>query len=286
MNASELLQIGNMFNKLGWPVTVSVDSQFPDLFERFCRMCARLDQEQRALIISITPSYLWVLRNQEQSLFHKTWHKFLASIPTDTDTVVILPLAKPGSAHPKSSDAVWYMAKGLEANLRAEVHPRRLLFCKKAGDFGRKHAGPKKTLALVDDYVGSGDTAMKAISSLREKYPKTLQTKIFVLALVAQQEAIARLAKDGITLIAEQVLNRGISDNSTLRDIPAALQIMEKIGRKIGIAKEERLGYGNSEGLVTLTRTPNNTFPVYWTNRKVNGLVWDSPFTRFTDRGR
>lgn len=284
MKANELLQIGEIFRKQGWPINRDMSSQFPDAFERFCRMCSRLDQAQRKLIFEITPSYLWILRHQDQDLFLKAWDEFLKYVPPDAASINVLPLIKPGSSHPKSADAIWYnMAKGFEANLRIGVSPRNLRIMKKAGDFGRKYAGPRTTLVLIDDYVGSGDSAIKMIKHLQSKYPQMLETKLFVLALAAQKQAAIQFATHKVTLITNFVLPRGISENPNLTNISEALDVMDKIGRKLGIPKKDRLGYEKTEALLTLTRTPNNTFPIYWTNRKVDGEVWDSPFTRFTD---
>ena len=39
---------------------------------------------------------------------------------------------------------------------------------------------------------------------------------------------------------------------------------MESIEEKIKAHDNEKLGYMGSEALITLARTPNNTFPVFW----------------------
>lgn len=40
-------------------------------------------------------------------------------------------------------------------------------------------------------------------------------------------------------------------------------------------------GYKESEALVTMTRTPNNTFPLYWFEAKLDkNNKWQAPFPR------
>lgn len=207
-------------------------------------------------------------------------------ISQQSNTIILLPLVKPGSTHPKSADSAWYMVRGLEANLRDRARPRRLILCKKAGDVGRKHAGPNKTLILLDDYIGSGDSALKTIDNLSSRYSNTHQMQIMILTLAAQGQAITLLGNRGIIVVAAHVLRRGISDNTSLLNVSSALAVMDVIGKNLCIPKKDRLGYGKTEALITLTRTPNNTFPIYWTNRKTKYGVWDPPFPRFTDHER
>jgi len=33
--------------------------------------------------------------------------------------------------------------------------------------------------------------------------------------------------------------------------------------------------------LVTLQRTPNNTFPIFWEKHKLKGKEFDAPFSRY-----
>ncbi|WP_437316523.1 phosphoribosyltransferase-like protein [Sorangium sp. So ce385] len=292
MKAEELLLIGQLFNSLGWPTEVDEHSQFPDLFERFCRMFSRLDQQQRALLLELTKSYTWIKPQATPSVFITAWKKMITQLPPSAQFIVVTPLLKPASTRPKSSDSIYYIAQGHHANLDSTIKPRQLKFCKSTSTFAKKCGNANNAaLVLVDDYVGSGDTAIKALAQLRKDFPNTNPAITIVLALAAQTEAIAPLAAQGCLLVADQMLNRGISDNQILASaIPNAMQIMDSIGKRIGVKKADRFGYSHTEALATLTRTPNNTFPVYWTDRKVGGKVWDSPFTRVSElrfnRGR
>ena len=52
---------------------------------------------------------------------------------------------------------------------------------------------------------------------------------------------------------------------------------MKRIEHELGVSEEYEFGYGKSEGLVTLIRTPNNTFPVFWYEPSSDNLA---PFVR------
>lgn len=287
MKAEELLRIGELFTQLGWPVETDESGPVPDVFERFSRMCARLSQDQRDLILTITQDYIWLNSAAErESRFLASWKKMVPQLPLGIQLVGLAPLLKPKSSRPKSSDVVFSTARGFQRNLIRSLEHRKLIFGKSAAELAKYLSEFDNTaLVLVDDYLGSGNTASSALDSLNlpirnsGKFPY-----VVVLTLAAQQNAVSRLA-DRCLVVADLLLKRGISDKSGI-DTEQALAVMKSIGARLGIEKSIRLGYGAAEALTTLQRTPNNTFPVYWTNKKVKGSTWDSPFTRYKDKER
>ena len=52
---------------------------------------------------------------------------------------------------------------------------------------------------------------------------------------------------------------------------------MKKISKLLHVPKELSLGYLDSESLVAMNKTPNNTFPVYWHEGKGHS---HAPFPR------
>lgn len=52
---------------------------------------------------------------------------------------------------------------------------------------------------------------------------------------------------------------------------------MKQIETKMYIQDKFRFGYCKSESLVTMCRTPNNTFPVFWEEK---GNMKTAPFPR------
>lgn len=62
--------------------------------------------------------------------------------------------------------------------------------------------------------------------------------------------------------------NKGITDNYTEEELSEKLMLMNTIESKIKVHKNEKLGFKGSEALISLIRTPNNTFPVFWKERK------------------
>lgn len=284
MLAEELLKIGELFEALGWPTVVDRSGPIPALFERYCRMAARLSPDQRTLVLELTKHYRWFREEERRDLLLTAWADLCRALPAACKHVVVAPLLKPRSKRPKSSDALWYQLQEYRANLTAQVENRRLHFAKTGRGFRKiveRH--PDAVLVLVDDYVGSGETASGDLSRLADEMP-VLRTELPFLLVLAVQEAALSALSPTCRVVSATRLRRGISDEVPAESRAAALNIMNSIGVLLEIPTGERLGYAATEALATLSRTPNNTFPVFWTNRKVDGVVWDSPFTRYSDR--
>ena len=68
-----------------------------------------------------------------------------------------------------------------------------------------------------------------------------------------------------------------LKDYYTDEEAEHRLKLMEEIEDKMSVKRNYRLGYGQSEALVTMCRTPNNTFPVFWEEK---GNMKLAPFPR------
>jgi hypothetical protein len=284
MKLHDVLRIGDLFAAKGWSTEIDGDEQFPSLFERFCKMSARLADDERELVIKLSHGYVRVPPSANIATLGASWTKLVQSLPPTIKTLGVSPLLKPRSKRPKSSDALFYVARGMEARLRQNT-PAALVFRASASKFFKTPTAPGSTaLVLLDDYVGSGDTALDAIAHLRKQAPQS-NTDVIILALVAQVNATARIQASNAQLVAGLFVDQAISKNPGIVNTEEAIEKMYKIGRRLRVSKAEALGYAATEAVVTMGRTPNNTFPVFWTNRKVKGRIWDSPFTRYTDRG-
>lgn len=60
---------------------------------------------------------------------------------------------------------------------------------------------------------------------------------------------------------------------------------MKRIGKKLKVKNKMYLGYKESEGLVTMIKTPNNTLPFYWDEGKRDGKFMMAPFPRRNNIG-
>ena len=279
MKMEDLLKIGALFKALRWPIDDTIISTFPLLFTRFCRMWGRLRPKQRELIMEITSSFAWIRNDEYSSRFERVWQHLMAVIPKSTRILEITNLPRDGEEGAvKSSDTMLYLARSYLSMMRAFGINAVIRTPNGACRGGRDSA-----LVLLDDYIGTGSTVETALSILQKVAHSAPWGQIYVLAIAAQREAVSRLSACGFTVVVDEICERGISDCLRIKNIDSAIRVMSELGESLGIQQRDWLGYSGTEALIALMRTPNNTFPVFWTNNKVAGRVWDAPFPRYTD---
>lgn len=134
----------------------------------------------------------------------------------------------------------------------------------------KRYINDNTIIVLVDDFIGTGETALGAIDYLHEILGTAFpHERIKVMSIVSQQVGRNNLNAIGVDVYANYVLGKGISDYYTNQELTDAKELMKKIENKLdNLHNEFRFGYKQSEALVCMKRCPNNTFPVYWLGKK------------------
>ena len=83
--------------------------------------------------------------------------------------------------------------------------------------------------------------------------------------------------KTGVEVYAYYIFRKGISDYYSDDQRDGCLKTMAGIEDKLKVDSDFRLGYAQSEALISLIRTPNNTFPVFWKKKDKSS---PAPFLR------
>jgi len=135
-----------------------------------------------------------------------------------------------------------------------------------------------ESLILVDDFLGTGDTAIRFWSSpiIQEIIKNYSSLKFYYIVLIALERGMKEVEKNtNLKVICPQIFDeehRVFSDRSFVfpekgkRDL--ARQICEKYGGNLE-GKKYALGYKDSEALLGLHHNiPNNTLPIIWSDKK------------------
>jgi hypothetical protein len=176
----------------------------------------------------------------------------------------------------KSAATVLYIIKGTSIKTRVDLRGVTY-YCKDSIDDYVEYniANNEHILILVDDFIGSGETALGAIDYVKEVIPEMSNDNIVVLSIAALQKGINELTVRNIKVYTHIKLSRGISDYYVGEKKESALDIMHQIERgPIKVKRRFALGYKQSEGLISMERCPNNTFPIYWLRKN------DAPYER------
>jgi len=134
----------------------------------------------------------------------------------------------------------------------------------------------KDLIVLVDDYVGTGDTA-KDVLNFYLKHEKFNKKNIVILTIAAQHHGISRINKEfGVEIISNIKQGKYLIDNFFDSILTKKREQITTMCETLKI-KSDYFGYGNSEALICiLNKSPNNTFPVFWYETK----QYPAPFPR------
>ena len=273
LSVQDLARLQDIFFKKKWPVQDEFENS---VFENFCGLLAGLKAHQRELIFTLTENFLWIREFDYIRHFSNAFDLFISGFPFNRNTsIIICPLLpEKDFGKSKSSIMLLYLIKANIASLRAKYPLYRIDFCDSPPQFNCARAKATTVLCLIDDFIGSGDTAADAVDYfLQRHYPLS---QIVVLSLVTMEKGLAELRKKGYHTYASIVETAGITGRG--RDELVETKTMEEIETAIRVPPEFRFGYARSQALVKMIRTPNNTFPIYW--RTKGNLNLYAPFPR------
>ncbi len=278
LDATLIAELNEKFERKNW----SNFRDYDPFFEGYCGFLENLNDDELGLILELTDDYKWIMQRDYHEYLTDALEKLSSYSYLNLDKIYILPLLSKQDrekGRDKSSRIVAYQCMETRFNYHPlfsntifqrvdslELLPR-----------ATKISADKNPIILVDDYVGTGETAESALNHLLEVREYDLQY-VFVASLVAQRIGMTRITSQGYNFLVSLVRDRGISDKYSPTQAAIKKDIMLHLEERIGIDKKNELGYGQSEGLITMIRTPNNTFPVYWHEPK--SKKWQPLFPR------
>lgn len=278
ISAEELFRVLGLLGSIG--VTPG-NSEGDNIINSFNRLLERLSAEERELVLLLVGDYFRCTYLDYDALLRKAITQVDPAHLLAAREVIVLPLAETGSnGEPKSASTLIYPLRHgilpflplLDQKPIRHIERIELLNSKLSG---RQHA----LLLFVDDFIGSGQAASKTLSKYRAHFAKKGDI-VVVLALVAQEQGLEALKQENVPHAVAHVRKKGISDSLSIGDKKRALEVMDEIERRLGVEAKFLRGYGGCESLVTMIRTPNNTFPVFWLPKTSTGVQWPAPFRR------
>lgn len=147
-------------------------------------------------------------------------------------------------------------------------------------DFTKMTLKDSDLLFLIDDYIGSGKTVTKCLEEISLKNNK-LKERIHILSLAVQKQTIDLINSMGIPFHYHHVEQKGITDFYEKASAENKIATMRTIEKKLKLNPKYSLGFEESESLITLIRTPNNTFPIFWDDYEIKGEKKKAPFPRY-----
>ena len=260
MEVTLVSKLYSIFNSKEWNQNESNET----VFESFCNLLSNITPEQSQLILDLTERYIWITLGQYQGKLIKTLNSVEDEKIEKLKRIILFPIMKPEDEHKtKSGHAVLYMVRGIKPMLKKYNH---ITFLKIENYEGLREGSLKLTntdaIFLLDDYLGSGETIQATLDGVLNINPIPKEY-LNVISIASQLTAFEYVTSLNISIYTDIVTTKGISDFYSNAERDDKTKIMMEIEKMIS-GNHFSFGYNQSEALITLIRTPDNTFPIFW----------------------
>ncbi len=274
---NKMLKLFSIFTSKKW---VDIEGH-DETLKKFGELIESLDSKQIDLILELTERYTWITYNDYQSHLRNILKNLCEKELKNIERLFIFPIIKPSNENEtKSGHAIMYMMTGVKASL-SQLDNIKVIPLQSFDDISSENLklNNKDYIILVDDFIGSGNTLENTLTEIKKN--DTIKDNLSIVSVVIQKVALDSLNQRNINCEYGIIMDKGISNHYQEPDLTNKLDIMKKIEDKIPKVKDYRLGYEKSEALVTLIKTPNNTFPVFWKEYSHKGESKKAPFPRY-----
>jgi len=277
MNIENFQKLYKIFSDKNW----HSKKEYNDIvFSNFCKLLSNLTENQQNLIIELTERYEWLSFSEYNATLIKIFKKIPDEEIKPVKTIFLFPIVrKDEEEKTKSGHGILFMLRGIRPFLENFSH----INFKEVEKFEMFESDIKVNendfIYLLDDFLGSGSTLDSTIEELI-KYSIPLE-RIRVISIATHIQSIEYLENKNIKYFTEIITKKGISEYYVEESIKSEkINIMNQIEKLIP-TKKYNFGFGKSEALVTLCRTPNNTFPIFWHDHVKDEESFKAPFPRY-----
>ncbi|MAW95682.1 MULTISPECIES: hypothetical protein [unclassified Leeuwenhoekiella] len=251
------------------------------VFDNFCNLLDNLNDRERELIIELVERYQWITSLEYQEKILSTLESVENEKVEKLKTAYLFPIIKlEDEGKVKSGTFLMYQIKAFKKFLKkhSKVEFRYVTKFEYLTDV-KFELKDEETIYLIDDYIGSGETVNACLTELR-KNKNIGNDKLNIVTIAIQKETSDLISKDGISIYTDYYSPKGLTDfnDSPVREEKIAL--MREIEKLIPGGSHFSLGYNECEALITLARTPDNTFPIFWKKHRIGTKYFDAPFSR------
>ena len=256
VTVDDVFLMTELFNRKSWNRYVGYES----VLDAYIETLGRMTGPEKVLFLDLTERFLWIMDYTTDIItqLNRILNQF-----NYQDYYVIRCIEKSEQRKSKSSGVVLYEIKNPVVQ-RKLVKPVHIL--NSTSDLKKLKDLSNSLFILVDDFVGTGQTADDCMTDLKQIQP-TIAGKMVVMCIVALEQGIQKLSNLHVPIFYRYRFNRGISDYYTGYKLRKNIRLMQQIENNFEISTYN-FGFQGSEALVCLKRCPNNTFPIYWHGKK------------------
>lgn len=274
---AELLKIDDLFNHNGWEIEPDKEIRL-SLYNKFVDRYQKFDYNTRDLFIDLSKRFLRIKENEVYPIFKEAYNTIYDEILDKPERIFILPLVNPYLKKNKSGKIPRPKVKSgekikvfIEVNDYYELkYSHKIYLPDNFDSFKAEFNKENDLLVLVDDFIGSGKTAIDILDEIFKSDNFSCDNTI-VLSLVVQEEGVDRILEEKDVFTFYKILRKKcISDfYKNVDDINDVKEKVSSMENKIKCPEKWNLGYAKTEALVSImNKSPNNTLPIFWYETK------------------
>ena len=253
-----VMQLNRIFKEKNWSEIENNEY----VYECLCNLSSLLSEseDEHKLFLELIERYTWMSFSDYSVKVKKLLESVLISSGIEISKFYTFPAIKPEDEKKnKSGNTISYMIKCNKPFIKNVKHIK-FEELTQFSEFEKLTLRDNEYIVLVDDYIGSGETLFSCIKEI-ETRNNDLKEKIIVASIAIQHDTIDKIR---VPLHYVDVVQKGITDCYNSPEKEKHLQTMIQLETKLISGRNFSLGYEQSEGLVTMMRTPDNTFPIFW----------------------
>ncbi|HTF17224.1 MAG TPA: hypothetical protein VK658_04075 [Chryseolinea sp.] len=271
LSVSKLKAIDELFQSKDWKIEF-YGSMKNSQYQRFCERMAIFNEADQQFFLDMAACFHQILINDYLTHIWMAYSIIPNKILDEADKIIFSPLLEilsDGSRKnnsTKSSNALLYHMKGDKYD--NANHNQKFEFMEDARKIKSKFTR-KSVLIFIDDFIGSGKTAVDTVKSYRNFIPLLNSNNCIITSIVCQQAGQQTILEETQCRVeAKFIYNKAISDKFSGAILEAKLKQMSGMEKNVSkdiMEKGLHLGFEQTEALVCFqARSPNNTLPVFW----------------------
>lgn len=275
MTPKQLLDLDRILTQKDWinnPLHSSVKNK---LF----KLLSRLENDEVKLILELLEKFTWISNNQYDKKILDVFRQIDPVIIRSCKKFYFFPVVKPRDSNRlKSGLALIYPIIGIINYVEEFDHINKQNIINNYQHLKKIEFKDDEYLILVDDFIGSGKTFENCYQKILEY--AIPDEKIIICTIAIQNDGLKLINNYGLKVYYSHIEKKGISHNYFGDEINKRISKMTLIEKKLKYNRNYSLGFEKSEGLISMIKTPNNTFPVFWHDYKEEDLIIKAPFPR------
>ena len=278
MNSSlnYLIELDEIFENKGW----KNKENYLEVFTTLGRLTEFISEDEKnyELLIELIKRFHWISLNDYYNSCRKLLIEFSENLGHRIFKIYTFPIIKKRhEGTVKSGLFITYMIKAIIPTI-PKLEKLNFEDIITYDDLKNKKFTKSDEILLVDDFIGTGNTFESCINEI-QAINKDILDKVSVFTIAIKKDTLNEIRKN-FTIYSNIEILKGITDYSTGDDIENKKKIMKQIEKKLFLnIKKYSLGFNQSESLITLLRTPDTTFPIFWHEYKKR-IKLKPPFPR------